>query len=118
MENSKLDSTNEIKRLLKINHSYFLLFKINEIDLLKLSIENSSGLTLGNIYPHPRRINYFILSIHSTDRNNKKLNFIHLKRNFYIGKFKDISPNLDTNSRMEVDYFEKQYNIKIGRPSN
>lgn len=117
MSQFKIDSSNEIKRLLKLNNIYFLLFKFSQSAVLKLSMEKASGFTLGFIYPHPRRKSYYIATLISNYPKSKGLNFNRLSIMFQILNYKKLSPNINLENGLSIDSFEKQHNIIIGRPN-
>jgi hypothetical protein len=116
MSRSTVAATIEIKSLLLLNDTYFLVFKLNEIDKLRESLASAYGFTTGNVYPHPRKKEQFILILQSLDSKNNNLNFNKLTYFFSIRKIKEVSPNINFDEGLNVESFEKSNSVVIGKP--
>lgn len=114
----KKEKVLKLKLLLRLENSFFVSFKLSDIDCLQYSIISGRGFILVRVFPHQRKKNWYILEIKTLNSENKGLQFKELKARFTVNNQKKASPNLSHESSLSVYDFESTNKIFIGRPKS
>ena len=101
---------------MRLTPSFFVNFKLKDIETLSNCISEGKGFILKHIFHHPRRKHTFILEIQGFNHQNLGLSINLLHEHFTVNNQKKVTPNLLLKEIMTIEEFELKYKVTVGRP--